>query len=141
MAKEVTVAIEKSRKPKAAKTRKAQRVAKAKPKAVLRKGADKVQHINKVHAEAIESVPIITAEQAVSMGWTGQQLRSIANSLERIAKDRTNGATEISFRKSIFKTNPVKTTVHDLTNYNMRINFQRAREFRTLAKMVDMLNG
>lgn len=125
---------------KAIATKKAQRVAKAKPKTVI-KGSDKVKYMGKAYAEALEAVPMITAEEAVAMGWTGAGLRAMSNSLERIARDKTNGAAELEYQRNERSSKPVKTTVNDLSNYNARINFGNARKFRTLAKMVDMLNG
>lgn len=93
---------------------------------------------SKVQATTIETIAVISAAEAISMGWSPSDLRGIANSLERIAKDKTNGAMEIEYTKNR-SGHTAKTTVGDLTNYNARINFQRAREFRTLAKMVEMV--
>lgn len=78
---------------------------------------------------------IISAAQAIAMGWTPGQLRVIANSLERIAKK--NKPDTISYVKNQF--GDVTEGSFYSSNFNPSLNRQNAQRFRHLALEVEKM--
>lgn len=106
----------------------------AKPSAKNRE--KKTDRNRRFTSEILAEVNIISASEAKEMGYTPGQLRVIANSLERIAKG--NGQVNLTYTKNKFG-DTVDTTLYEVNNFDRQKNFVVAREFRTLAKMLEML--
>lgn len=80
---------------------------------------------------------MISAAQAILMGWTPGQLRVLANSLERIAKREEEDIITYQMNRR----GDLAETSFQTTNFNPGLNRQNAYRFRNLASEVERLRN
>ena len=87
------------------------------------------------HAKVRLNPNVITPEEALRQGLTGGFLRTVANSLERIAKSLPASAS-VQYVKDT-KGNEAMDPIYELTNFNPLGNMNAAYDLRKVAKVVD----
>lgn len=81
--------------------------------------------------------PVISAAEAIAMGWTPGQLRTIANSLDRIS--RIAYPPQIEYVCNLRGDVAVSNIRERVINHNPVVNQVNAQRFRFLANQVERL--